>query len=205
MSKKTQKPISELTPEQEAKIPEYLEKFRKIGLSTDPTDRVKAEAAINRSYDYLSKQNLCKPNPEIIWADSPMKGIVLAAQHAKGDLKVTDQEIQAQASLASYGSFEAYWASTYLFITNELPVEKDELADIVYDIISNCGVYWTFEDLVIITPKPSQIVMRNDKLHNTQGMALEYANGDGIYCIDGERKESLMEAVIAARNTAEVA
>lgn len=193
--------LTELTPEQEAKIPEYLERFKAIGLSTEPTDRAKAEAAVRRSYEYLSKQNTCVPNPEIIWAESPMKGIVLAAQHAKGSLNVTNSEIQAQASLASYGSFEAYWASTYLFITNELPVEKDELSDIVYEIIQHCGVYWTFEDLVIMTPKPCKIEMKEDKLHSTTGMALQYANGDGLYSVFGERKDSLMEAIIAARNS----
>lgn len=198
MSKKI---IDSLTPEQEALIPVYLEKFKTIGLSTEPTDKAAAEAAIRRSYEYLAKLNLCSATPEIIWADSPMKGIILAAQHAKGDVNVTNEEVQAQASMASYGSFEAYWASTYLFITKELPVEKDELADIVLDIITHCGVYWTFEDLVILTPKPSVIAMVNDKLHNTAGPALQYPNGDGIYAVNGECKNSLMEVVIAARNS----
>lgn len=197
--------IDKLTPAQEALLPVYRERFKAIGLSTEPTDRAKAEEAIRKSYAYLAKSGQCKPNPEIIWAESPMKGIVLAAQYAKGDVNVTNAEIQAQAPMASYGSFEAYWASTYIFITKELPVEKDELDDIVLDIITHCGVYWTFDDLVILTPKPSLIAMKDNKLHSTDGPALQYANGDGLYALDGVRKSSLIEVVIASRNLDEKA
>lgn len=194
--------ISSLTPEQEAKIPQYREMFREIGLSTTPTDKKKAEAAILRSYQYLNKKD---PNnwsevPEIVWAESPYKGAKLAAQFAKGDENVTIDEIRAQADNASFGSFDAYWISTYSFIANELPVEVDELHEIVTDIAKECGVYWTFQDLVVMTPKPNKILMENDKLHSTTGMALQYENGDGIYAYKGERKGSLMEVVMAARN-----
>lgn len=200
MSNKQQ--INELTPEQEAKIPEYRERFLKIGLSTEPTDKAKAEEAIRRSYAYLHKtdQKMCVPNPQFVWADSPKLGAKLAAQYAKGSEDVTPEEIKEQADMASYGSFEAYWVSTYSFIANELDVEKDELTDIVTEIVQHCGVYWTFEDVVVVTPKPSKIVMDGEKLSCTTGPALEYANGEGIYAYKGDRKGSLMEVVMAARN-----
>jgi hypothetical protein len=199
MSKNDKKVITSLTKEQEALIPEYRERFRKIGLSTEPTDRVKAEAAIKRAYAYLSKSGECVAAPEIIWAESPMKGQVMAAQHAKGDMSVSIKEIQEQGSLASYGSFEAYWTSVYVYIKEVLPVDPDELVDIVYEIVQHCGVYWTFTDLVILTPKPSKIVMDGDKLHCTTGKALEYPNGDGFYAFRGEIKGSLMEVTLAER------
>lgn len=192
--------IDKLTPEQEAKIPEYLERFKNIGLSTRPTDRAKAEAAIRRSYEYMAKQssNFSK-TPEFVWAESPMKGAILAAQFAKGSKDVTPSEIKDQASQASYGSFEAYWVSTYAFIAEQLPVQKDELIEIVLEIIEECGVYWTFEDLVVLTPKPCSIRMEGVTLHADDGMALEYGNGDGLYAFNGEVKNSLMEVNIAKR------
>lgn len=197
---KQQAVISSLTKEQEAKLPLYQEKFRQIGLSTRPTDRAKAEAAIKRAYAYLSKSGPESKNPEIVWAESPIQGAILAAQYAKGSTKVTNKEVQEQASLASYGSFEAYWVSVYAFISNELPVEKDELADIAVDIVEECGIYWTFEDLLVISPKPSIISMKEDKLHCVDGPALAYPNGDKLFVVNGEIKQSLMEVVIAARN-----
>lgn len=192
--------IDKLTPEQEAKIPEYLEKYKKIGLSTGPTDKGKAEAAVRRAYEYMHKKDgSCVPNPEFIWEGSPRAGQRLAAQYAKGDENVTTEEIQAQASMASYGSFEAYWVSTYDFIAKELPVEKDELCDIVVEIVETCGVYWSFEDLVIMTPKPLEIHLKGDKLHNDSGSAMSYPDGNCVYAIDGEIKASLMEIAIAKR------
>ena len=195
--------IEKLTKEQEAMIPVYLERFQKIVLSTEPTNREKAEAAIRRSYNYLSKikEYNYKPNPEIVWCESPMAGAKLAAQFTKGDENVTQAEIQAQASLASFGSFEAYWVATYAFIAEQLlPEKKDELIDIEMEIAQECGIYWQFEDLVVLTPKPKVIKLKDKKLHALDGMALEYPNGDGIYAVNGKRKNSLMEVVFEAKN-----
>jgi len=189
MSDKTQNKIEELTPEQQAKIPEYLERFKQIGLSTKPTDRKKAEEAIKRSYAYLKL-----PEPEIFWADDPFAGAKMAAQFANGVEEPTGKQIAEQAEHASYGSFNAYWVAFYSFVGNELPVKRDELLDIVEDIVNECGVYWTFEDAVILTPKPTKITMKEDKLHDTEDMALKYESGAGLYVINGELVPSLLEA-----------
>lgn len=194
------KVIDKLTPEQEAKIPEYVERFRAIGLCTRPTDRTKAEEQVRRSYEYFNKLNgSTVKDPQFVWAESPMAGAKLAAQYTKGSQTVTDSEVQEQASTASYGSFEAYWVSTWAFITEQLPVQKDELTDIAIGIISECGVYWTFEDLVVLTPKPTVIEMKDQKLHCTTGPALAYPNGDCLYAFEGTLKGSLMEVAIANR------
>lgn len=183
--------IESLTEEQKSQIPVYLERYLKMGLSTEPCDRAKAEAAITASYEYTKR-----PKPEFVWADSPFKGAVIAAQLAKGDLDVSREEISEQASKASYGSFEAYWISFYAFIAEQLPVTKDNLIDITKEIGANCGVYWTFEDIVVITEKPVAIHMEDKKLHNPNGMALEYKDGTGIYAINGTVYDSLMDVAL---------
>lgn len=184
--------IDKLTPEQEAKIPEYIEEYMRIGLSTDPCDRTKAEEAIVRSYSYL---NL--PPPKFHWVDSPFAGAKLAAQINKGDEDVTKEEISEMASKASYGSFEAYWVAFYAFIAEQLPVQKDELIDIVKDIIKNSGVYWTFKNNVVISEKPVAIHMKDKKLHNPNGLALEYPDGTGIFALEGKSYPSLLEMTIS--------
>lgn len=188
------KQIKSLTPEQEAKIPEYLERFRKIGLSTDPTDRPKAEDAIRRSYAYFKLAN-----PKIIWAESPFKGAELAAKLALGKEEVTKAEIADQASKASFGSFEACWVCFYSFVANELPVEHDGLINIVEDIIKECGAYWTFDDTVVLTDKPTEIKMKDGVLHSEDGKALSYSDGTGIVAVNGTRYTSLLEASLAAK------
>ena len=59
--------IEQLTPEQIARSPEFIDKWTKIGLSTEPADRPRAEAAIRLMYE-----NTGLPLPEqIVWFDSP--------------------------------------------------------------------------------------------------------------------------------------
>src|SRR5208282_4781499 len=165
--------IEKLTKKQEAEIPNYLEQYLKIGLSTEPCDRKKAEDAVAAYYKYQKKDR-----PVFVWADSPEKGAVIAAMLAKGDKEVTQDDVKNQISRASYGSFESYWISTYAFIAEQLPVNKDELIDIAKEIVINCGLYWTFEKVVVMTEKPVAIHFNeNKKLHNQNGLALEYKDG----------------------------
>ena len=44
--------IEKLTPEQIAKMPEYIEKWTKIGLSTEPADRPRA----GRPFGWFTKR-----------------------------------------------------------------------------------------------------------------------------------------------------
>lgn len=186
------KTIDKLTKEQEAQIPVYLEKYLAIGLSTQACDHAKAEAAVAA---YYTHEKL--PVPKFVWAPCPEAGAFIAAQLAKGSEDVTDDEIRAQAHLASYGSFEAYWVAFYDYITTELLKEKNPLVQFAKDIVENCGVYWTFEDIVVMTEKPTEIHMKDQKLHNPNGLALKYPDGSGIVAINGQRLPSLMKAAIA--------
>lgn len=192
MSEK-QKLIDKLTPAQEAIIPVYLEEYRKIALSTELCDRTKAEAAITDAYRYLGHKD-----PQFIWVDSPFEGARKAAQIAKGSEDVSPKECAEQAKEATYGSFEAYWVSFYAFIAEQLPVEKkDNLIDIVKEIVKNCGTYWTFENTVVISEKPSEIHLNAEgQLHNTDGMAIKFRDGKGAYLINGVRYKSLMDYTI---------
>jgi hypothetical protein len=61
-------PIELFTPEEQAQIPAFKEKWRKIVLSTERVDRAQAEAAIR----HLCKLH-CKQPPEIIFCQSPIE------------------------------------------------------------------------------------------------------------------------------------
>jgi hypothetical protein len=186
--------ISELTKAQEKQISIYLEKYRAIGLSTQKTDRAKAEKAITDSQIYLKL-----PPPKFIWADSPLQGLVIAARLAKGSDDVTESEIRDQVGKASFGSFEAYWVSFYAFVAENLPVKHDGLVNTVNDIVKNCGLYWVFEGVIVVTEKPVAIHMKDGKLHCEDGLALEYEHKDGssIFSIDGVRYPNILEMAIA--------
>lgn len=209
--------IDKLTPEQEAMLPVYEKRYLEIGLSTEPCDRVRAETAIKESYKYLKLADV----KTVIWADSPFAGAKLAASLAEGKpiqelidinpelalhedgsvlpaVKLTTDEVRKQGDTASYGSFDAYWVSFYSFIAEQLPVQKDNLIEIINEIVKNTGVYWTFEEVVVCTEKPIAIHMKDKKLHCLTGKALEYKDGSGLYAINGEVKSSLMEVILAS-------
>lgn len=64
--------IEELTKEQEAKIPEYVEKYTKIGLSTDRIDRKKITENVNVFYEKIldrekPKKTLFFESPRSAW------------------------------------------------------------------------------------------------------------------------------------------
>ncbi|MBD2446105.1 hypothetical protein H6G76_02820 [Nostoc sp. FACHB-152] len=58
--------IEKLTPEQEALIPVYREKWRKTALSTERIDREKAAEAVKAVYQFMGFDE-----PEIVFFDSP--------------------------------------------------------------------------------------------------------------------------------------
>ena len=67
--------IIELTAEQRARFPEFVEKWTKIGLSTEPADRPRAEEAITMMYRAAG----LPPPKKIVWCGSPLsQGIVRA-------------------------------------------------------------------------------------------------------------------------------
>lgn len=58
--------VNELTPEQEALIPIYREKWRSIGIATGPIDRCKAAETVKAVYAAIGKQE-----PYLLFFDSP--------------------------------------------------------------------------------------------------------------------------------------
>lgn len=71
--------IAKLTPEQEASIPLYREKWRTIAFSTQPIDRNKASMAVKAAYAAIGLSE-----PEIIFLSSPHAiGEVLDLENSK--------------------------------------------------------------------------------------------------------------------------
>src|SRR6266481_5796979 len=66
--------IEKLTPEQEARMPEWRDRWISIGLSTEPADRPKFEAAAARCYLAAG----LAPPKRVIWVESPI-ALCLAA------------------------------------------------------------------------------------------------------------------------------
>lgn len=74
--------IEKLSPEQEALLTVYRDKWMAIGLSTKPADRPRAEAAIRTLYADIG---LTAPK-QIIWTTSPLAGAIVASILKDDDL-----------------------------------------------------------------------------------------------------------------------
>lgn len=72
--------IKSLTPEQEAAIPDYREKWRSLRLSTERMDRRRAESALKAAYTLAGK-----PDPEFQFLDGPQALQEFLEQYATQD------------------------------------------------------------------------------------------------------------------------
>src|SRR5690606_2643909 len=72
---KQQKRIEKLTPEQEVRLPEFVEKWTKIGLSCEPLDLEAAKDAVCRAYAVAKL-----PPPKLfVVCDGPVSGAITAS------------------------------------------------------------------------------------------------------------------------------
>ncbi|MBW4468914.1 MAG: hypothetical protein KME45_00735 [Stenomitos rutilans HA7619-LM2] len=74
--------INQLTPDQEALIPVYQEKWRKIALSTERIDQQKAAEAVKIAYTVIDERE-----PEIIFVESPYAALALITSKTREGLK----------------------------------------------------------------------------------------------------------------------
>lgn len=201
-----------LTPEQEVKKNEYIERFKKMAVDTTPTNKAKAEKHILDFYEHMKMDP-----PKIVWYPSPLKGVEMAAKAASKEaglivaenknwtvadieaINVSKTEIQEQAHKAFFGSFDSHYFCYYSFIANELPVPKDALIDISVKICEQIGIHWLFHGFAILTEKPTAVRTKNELLHAESGPALEYADGTVGYFLNGDYKQSLMDIILETK------
>ena len=53
------------------------------------------------------------------------------------------------------------------------------------DLVQNCGFYFCLEGFCIATERPTEINLRNGRLHKDGSMAIKYESGWGLYYFDG--------------------
>jgi len=171
--------IEKLTTEQEAKIPEYIEKWVKIGKSTEQCSVEKTHEIINDFYKHV--QNF--PPPEIVIKSSP---------------KACWEYIQEQTGMKMdfvmpylTGSFDANIFSYYDYLIDVLKINVNENIKKLYTIwkqTTNLGIIYVFDDVCIVSKKPISIhTNTNGDLHCEDGPALEYEDDLKIWSLNGVR------------------
>ena len=160
--------IESLTPDQEAQMEVYYQKWLKIGLSTGPANREKAAAAIEQIY----KAADLAP-PKIMFASGPVKAMKLAGTK--------------EMSAFIYGAQDASWLSYFDFCAEVLGLidETQEIQPII-EFAKNAGWTLLFENLVVVCDHPAEIhVDELGNLHQVGSPALRYEDGTEIWAWHG--------------------
>jgi hypothetical protein len=170
--------ITEITKEQEAKMPEYVDKWVGIGLNTNRINQKKAKKTINDLYKLMGKEL-----PEqILFFDSP----VALWDHIQ---KVTGVKMEFVWPYLS-GSFDANIFAFYDYCIEVLgcKIEKELLAKyMTWKGTSELGLIYPFDDVCLVSEKPVEIHRKGQVLHNENGPAVKYAGGFSLYMLNGVR------------------
>lgn len=182
--------IEKLTPEQEARLPEFRDKWLAHGLSTQPANRPMAEEGIRKAY----LAGGLTPPDTIVWAESPvaaLKEIAKAEFAEQGKTKYTDKELWNQAKQyiqsACFGQHEAAWLAFYDFMSY-LGVSGPEKLEGLMLIAQSAGWWWAFEGIAFVSERPNFMARdAENRLHFETGPALSFPDGWSIWAWHGTR------------------
>ena len=182
--------IEKLTPEQEARLPEFRDKWLAIGLATGPADRVAAEKACKMAYEVAK----LAPPKTIYWADSPFQGLVMAAAlslnmdpnqaliAAKTGLPDNLKEAtREQLSHVFYGQHTASWLSYMDYFGEVCGLECTDSLHPLMELAQQASWCWFFDKAAVVTERPNEL-HRDEmgRLHNPNGPAIRYGD-DAMY------------------------
>ena len=180
------KKIEKLTPSQIAMFPEYFREWTNIGLSTDPADRPRAEAAIAKMYEIAKFRA-----PKVVWCGSPLSSAI-ARRVIKSLCKVSVRD-SVRASVwdsvrdSVYGQHEAGWLSFYDFFLRECGlVSQIEPLSGLFELCRSCGWIIPCQEICFASERHN-VLHRDDRgrLHCEDGPALAYPDGWELWYVHG--------------------
>ena len=208
--------IESLTPEQIARLPEFVDKWRQIGLSTAPADRPRAEKAIAEMY----RQGGLKPPKHIVWCGSPLSMcLTKEALSKKVRASVVDSvraSVGDSVGDSVYGQHDAAGLGFYDYFRDACGLTKqtDKLAGLT-ELAHSAGWALLFRDICFVSER-HDVVKQDERwrLHCETGPVVHYPDGFQIFAWHGVRvpeaaimtppEQITLDTVLAEQN-AEVA
>jgi len=178
------KKIEKLTKEQEALFPVYVDRWKKIGLCTDPANRPEAEDGIRKAYAVANLKE-----PKILWYDSPLA--MLVAKEKFVNPKASDKEvykaIQNSLSNCGFGQHDASWLAVYAYFREVCGlVEETKRLEGIEKICKNAGWFMPFQNVCLISERHNVCKLdARDRIHCEDGPAIAYPDGWKIYAWHG--------------------
>lgn len=207
--------IDKLTAEQEAALPKWRDMGIEIGLSVDKGEELN-ETTLRNSVDKVyANVNLRRPD-WILSYDSPLAGLVATLELTKSSpdtfnkhsavdylagldinfadldslrkrLKKDSKKAQEILNYTAYGTQDIYWLTYYQFFVSEVGVELSPSPTPLFTLSKEVGWWWPLDRAAVITRKPTEIHVRDNRLHNPDGAAILYRDGFAVYAINGVR------------------
>lgn len=183
--------ITKLTKEQEARFPEFVQKWTQIGLSTNKLNREAVTKALGTAF-----QQVNKPPPRLVVCTSPMAACLTRAVLASvSDSVLASVSASVRDSVSDsvsawyywqFGQYAAYWLAFCDFFSilgvNTSPLSGNEC------LCKEAGFSMLFWKLALVSEKPIHI-FRNEQgqLHRDGGPALVHSDGFGVWALNGIR------------------
>lgn len=177
--------MTKLTEEQELKLREYEEHYRKVATCTDPCDRPKVEGIIRQVYKLSGLEE-----PDIKWFQSPVAACKYIASEKGGSYK-------DYMGWALSGQFEASWVAFYTFGERECGEVYDEAnrAQLAAfrELSHELGWWFAAENVAMLCERPDRVCLEHDRkparYHSTDGPALRFRDGYEAYFLRGTNVE----------------
>ena len=197
--------IEALTPEQEALLPVYAERWTRIGLATGDgrIDLRRVRPAIHRAYRCAG----LPPPARIIRSTSPLAGMlcaVVVGASVRDSVRdsvgasvrdsVRDSvwasvgaSVWASVWASCYGAHDAHWLGYYSYFGEVLRLDISPL-DGLMRLARLIGWWCPYERAVIVTPLPTSLHRdARGRLHCADALAIGYRDGWGVYAWHGVR------------------
>lgn len=166
--------ITSLTKEQEAKFPEYVKMGLDIGLRTTRIDKQKATEAINFFYNSINMKT-----PEIKFVSSPLEANKLINK-LKGN-KTPEFYYDHISNL-----YISYYVNA-LYLGKEVVTENTivPLLEKYLDCFKEIHSSYLFDTVCIVSDFPTEINMKDGRLHKDGGPSVRYSDGFCTYSLNG--------------------
>jgi len=181
--------IKSLTPKQIDNIPKYVDKWLKIGLSTEPCNFEKAKIAAKEIY---KEAGLEEPKHFFLF-DCPVSAAIgeIEIEHKlskkKGSPEITQSKIREKINNQIYGCHEASWLAFYDFFGTEVGLECCNRLKWLMELATHCGWWTPLKDVVIFQHRPKEIHFdEQNRLHHLNGPAIAYRGGKvNVWAVHG--------------------
>lgn len=178
-----------MTAEQEAKIPEYVDRWMKVATATGEVEQ-DDDLVLEFCNKVLERPDI----KTVIWASGPYDAWQKTVRAAAAEIGETDEKTIEEAfrhfTWPSFqGQFEAAWLAYYQFrheVLNDMDFDSDTF-DIVCKM-SQHGAVYPLSQHVIVTCRPTRLEVPDGiNLHCDGGPAIEYPDGTKIWALNGVR------------------